>query len=33
MARLNLKAVEERVAPLAGHERYDRQFVLDLLLA
>ncbi|GAA4784054.1 DNA methyltransferase [Microbacterium gilvum] len=33
MARLNLKAVEERVAPLAGRESYDREFVFDLLLA
>ncbi|WP_431865491.1 type IIL restriction-modification enzyme MmeI [Microbacterium paraoxydans] len=33
MARLSLKAVEERVAPLAGKETYDREFILDLLLA
>lgn len=33
MARLNLKAVEDRVAPLAGRETYDREFVFDLLLA
>lgn len=33
MARLNLKAVEERVTPLAGRESYDREFVFDLLLA
>lgn len=33
MAKLNLKAVEERVAPLAGHESYDREFIFDLLLA
>lgn len=33
MARLNLKAVEERVAPLAGRGSYGREFVLDLLLA
>lgn len=33
MARLNLKGVEERVAPLAGRESYDREFVFDLLLA
>lgn len=32
MARLNLKAVEERVAPLAGREAYDREFIFDLLL-
>ncbi|MBC6495131.1 DNA methyltransferase [Microbacterium sp. 4-7] len=33
MARLSLKAVEERVAPLARRETYDREFILDLLLA
>lgn len=33
MARLNLKAVEERVVPLAGRESYDREFIFDLLLA
>lgn len=33
MVKLNLKAVEERVAPLAGHEAYDREFIFDLLLA
>lgn len=33
MVRLNLKAVEERVAPLAGRASYDREFVFDLLLA
>ena len=33
MARLNLKAVEERVAPLARRESYDREFIFDLLLA
>lgn len=33
MARLNLKAVEERVAPLGDRESYDRQFIFDLLLA
>jgi hypothetical protein len=33
VAKLNLKAVEERVAPLAGHESYDREFIFDLLLA
>lgn len=31
--RLNLKAVEERVAPLGGRESYDREFIFDLLLA
>lgn len=33
MAKLNLKAIEERVAPLAGRETYDREFIFDLLLA
>ncbi|MYM18907.1 N-6 DNA methylase [Brevibacterium sp. 5221] len=33
MARLNLKAIEERVAPLAGREGYERDFIFDLLLA
>lgn len=33
MARLSLKAVEERVAPLAGQETYDREFIFALLLA
>lgn len=33
MARLSLKAVEERVAPLAGRETYDREFLFDLLLS
>ncbi len=33
MARLSLKAVEERVAPLASRETYDRAFIFDLLLA
>lgn len=33
MARLNLKAIEERVKPLAGRERYDRGIIFDLLLA
>lgn len=33
MARLNLKAVEERVAPLGGREAYDRELIFDLLLA
>jgi hypothetical protein len=33
MARLNLKSVEERVAPLAGRDLYDREFIFDLLLA
>lgn len=33
MARLNLRTVEERVAPLSGRESYDREFIFDLLLA
>ncbi len=33
MVRLNLRAVEERVAPLGGREAYDREFIFDLLLA
>ena len=33
MVRLNLRAVEERVAPLGGREPYDREFIFDLLLA
>lgn len=31
--RLNLRAVEERVALLGGRESYDREFIFDLLLA
>ena len=31
--KLNLKAIEERVAPLSGRESYDREFIFDLLLA
>lgn len=31
--RLNLKAIEERVAPLGDRESYDREFIFDLLLA
>lgn len=33
MARLNLKAIEERIKPLAGHDEYDREFIFDLMLA
>lgn len=33
MARLNLRAVEERVAPLGGRDQYDREFIFELLLA
>jgi len=33
MARLSLKAVEERVAPLAAREEYGQEFIFDLLLA
>ena len=31
--KLNLKAVEERVAPIGGRESYDREFIFELLLA
>ena len=31
--KLNLKAIEERVAPLGGRDSYDREFIFDLLLA
>lgn len=31
--KLNLKAVEERVAPLGGRESYDREFIFELLSA
>lgn len=31
--KLNLKAVEERVAPMGGRESYDREFIFELLLA
>lgn len=33
MARLSLKAIEERVSKLAGRESYDRDLIFDLLLA
>ncbi|MGN7798136.1 class I SAM-dependent DNA methyltransferase [Leifsonia sp. 22587] len=33
MARLSLKAIEERITPLAGRQAYDREFIFDLLLA
>lgn len=33
MGKLSLKAVEDRVAPLAGRDTYDREFIFDLLLA
>lgn len=33
MARLNLRAIEERVAPLGGRKSYDRDFIFELLLA
>ncbi|MCO4263707.1 N-6 DNA methylase [Pseudarthrobacter sp. MDT3-26] len=33
MVKLNLKAVEERVAPLGGRESYDQEFIFSLLLA
>lgn len=31
--RLNLKSVEERVRPLGGRARYDREFIFELLAA
>lgn len=31
--KLNLKTVEERVAPLGGRESYDREFIFELLLS
>ncbi len=33
MVKLNLKAIEERVAPLGRRESYDREFIFELLLA
>nr|WP_302470868.1 DNA methyltransferase [Corynebacterium faecium] len=30
---MNLKAIEERIKPLAGREHYDREIIFDLLLA
>ena len=33
MARLNLKAIEENIASLAGREVYDRSIIFELLLA
>ncbi|MGP4982017.1 DNA methyltransferase [Glutamicibacter arilaitensis] len=33
MVKLNLKAVEERVAPIGGQEAYTREFIFDLLAA
>ena len=33
MARLTLKAIEERIKSLAGQEEYDREFIFDLLAA
>lgn len=33
MVRLNLKAVEQRVAALGGRDSYDREFIFELLLA
>ncbi|AEI10154.1 hypothetical protein CRES_1802 [Corynebacterium resistens DSM 45100] len=33
MARLSLKAIEERIKPLAGRDLYDREILFDLLLA
>lgn len=31
--KLNLKAIEERIAPLGGREFYDREFIFELLTA
>lgn len=33
MPRLNLKTIEGRVGPLGGRDRYDREFIFDLLSA
>jgi hypothetical protein len=33
MVKLNLKAIQERVAPLGGRESYDRGIIFELLLA
>lgn len=33
MVRLNLKAVEQRIAALGGRDSYDREFIFELLLA
>jgi hypothetical protein len=33
MVKLNLKAIQERAAPLGGRDAYDRGFIFDLLLA
>ncbi|PLW01259.1 DNA methyltransferase [Corynebacterium ulcerans] len=33
MARLNLRAVEERVTPLGNRESYDKEIIFELLLA
>lgn len=33
LAKLNLQAIQERVAPLGGRESYDREFIFELLLA
>lgn len=33
MVKLNLKAIEERVSPLGGHESYDREFIFELMHA
>lgn len=33
MVKLNLKAIEERVAPIGGQETYTREFIFDLLTA
>ncbi len=33
MVKLNLKTIQERVAPLGGRESYDREIIFELLLA
>ncbi|MBG6226404.1 hypothetical protein IWX63_003002 [Arthrobacter sp. CAN_A2] len=33
MVKLNLKAIEQRVAPLGGRESYDREIIFEMLLA
>lgn len=33
MTKLNLKSVEERVQPLGGRDKYDRDFIFELLAA
>jgi len=33
LTRLNLKSIEERVRPIGGRSRYDREFIFELLAA